>query len=78
MVEPVLGNFAAQGVSVNAEGLRGAGLISVVALKNALNETFLEFSDRFFEQDAALHHLRYQAVQLVSHVRTLRSSSNFS
>jgi len=77
MIEPVFSDLAAQSVSVNAEGLRGAGLISVVALKDALDETFLEFFDGFFEQDAALHHLGYQAVQLVSHVRTLRCRSNF-
>jgi len=62
---------------VNAERLGGAGLVSVVALQDSLDETFLEFTDRFFEEDAALHHLGYQAVQLISHVRTLRCRSNF-
>lgn len=70
MVEPIFGDLAAQSVSVNAESLGGAGLVSVVALKDSLDETLLEFSDCFFEEDAALHHLGYQAVQLISHVRT--------
>jgi len=55
---------------VDAKSLGGAGLVSVVALTDALDETFLEFSDCLFEEDAALHHLGYQAVQLISHVRT--------
>ena len=55
---------------MNAKSLGGAGLVSVVALKDSLDETFFEFSDCFFEEDAAFHHLGYQAVQLISHVRT--------
>jgi len=76
MVKPVFGDFAAQGVPVNAESLGGAGLVSVVALKHTFDETFLKFSHGFFKENAALHHLGYQAVQLISHVRTLRCRSN--
>lgn len=47
---------------MNAEDLGGTGLVAIVALQDALDEAFFELTDSFFKQDAALHHLGYQAV----------------
>lgn len=58
---------------MNSQKLRGPALIAVGSFQNTLDETFLEFTDRFIEQDSALHHLSHKAFQLISHVRTLRA-----
>ena len=57
MVQLVFGNFAAEGVAVNAKDLRGAGLIAVISLENALDETLFELPDGFVKQDSPFHHL---------------------
>ena len=57
---------------MNAEDLGGAGLVAVGAVQNALDETLLEFSHCFFEQDTPIHHLSDKPVELIFHDRTLR------
>jgi hypothetical protein len=49
VVEAILGDFAAQGVAVHAKVFGSAGLVAVVALKNAFNEPFFEFADCLVE-----------------------------
>jgi hypothetical protein len=42
-------NLAAQRVAVNAQQLRGAGLVSIRAVQHALDETLFEFADGLIE-----------------------------
>jgi hypothetical protein len=57
---------------MNPQNLRRAALVAMRPVQHALDETLLEFADRFVEQNSAIYHLRYQSFQLVSHNRTLR------
>jgi hypothetical protein len=57
VIELVLHDLAAERVAVYAEDMRRSRLIAVGAVQNALDETLLEFSNRFVEKDAAFHHL---------------------
>lgn len=59
MVELVFGYLPAERIAVNAKSLSGAGLVAVRAVEHSLDETFLELSDSFIEEDAALDHLQY-------------------
>jgi hypothetical protein len=61
MIEFVLGDFAAEGVAMDAQDFRGARLITVGALEDTFDEAFFEFADGLIEKDAALDHQRYQA-----------------
>jgi hypothetical protein len=67
-------DLAAKGVAVDAEDFGGAGLVAVESLKHALDEFLLEFSDGFFEENAALNHHTHEGFQLIFHSRTLRSN----
>jgi hypothetical protein len=57
--------LAAERIAVNAEDLRGAGLIAAGAIHDALDEFLLELGDCFFEQNAPIHHLGNQGFQLI-------------
>ncbi len=57
MVQLVCGEFSAKCVAVNAEEVRGAGLIAVNAVQHALDEAFFELSDSLIEENPAFHHL---------------------
>jgi len=72
IVQLVLDHLAAKGVAMDPKNFGGPGLVTVGAVQNTFDEAFFELSDCLVEQDAALHHLRYQAFQLISHVSTLR------
>jgi hypothetical protein len=61
MVEFVFRNFPAQGIAVNAQHFRRAGLIPVGALQNAFDKTLFKLADSLIEEDAALDHQGYQA-----------------
>jgi hypothetical protein len=65
-------DLAAERVAVNAEDLRGAGLVAVGALQDALDETLLELAHGLIEQDAPVHHLCDKPFELIFHDRTLR------
>ena len=52
---------------MDAKDFRGAGLIAIVAVEDALDESFFEFPDGLVEENATLDHLKYQAFQLISH-----------
>jgi hypothetical protein len=71
MVELILVDLAAEGIAVNAEHLRGTGLIPIGTVEDALNESFFEFADGLVEEDAAFHHLNDEPFQLIFHDRTL-------
>jgi hypothetical protein len=58
---------------MDAKSLCGFGLISLSAVENPLDETFLKFLDGFVKQNALLHHLRHEPFQLILHGDTLRS-----
>ena len=60
---------------MNAQSLGRPGLVAVVAVKDALDETLLKFLNGFIEKDAPLYHLSDKSVQLVFHVGTLRNGS---
>jgi hypothetical protein len=62
--QPEFFHFAAQGIAVNAQGVRGARVIAVVAVERGLDELFLEFLDGFLEPDPAIDHLRNQSLEL--------------
>lgn len=73
-VELVLFEFAAERIAVNPQSARGAALIAFHVIHYALNETALEFPERFLEQDATFHHLPDKNFQLVFHNCILRSA----
>jgi hypothetical protein len=56
-VELVLFELAAERIAVNSQSARGAALIAFRVIHHALDETTLEFPERFLEQDAMFHHL---------------------
>ena len=72
MIQLVLRHLSAQGITVNSQEFSSPALIAVGSLQNSFDESFLEFTDGFIEQNSALHHLSHKAFQLISHVRTLR------
>jgi hypothetical protein len=72
--ELMLFQLAAERIAVNAQDLRGAGLIALGAIHYALNELLLEFRDGFSEQNAALHHLANQGFQLIFQNSFLRTA----
>jgi hypothetical protein len=72
-IELVFTNLAAQGIAVNAEDFRGAGLIAVSTVQNTLDKTLFEFPDCLVKKYAALHHLIDEPFQLIFHDDTLRS-----
>jgi len=74
-VELVLFELAAERIAVNSQSARGAALIAFHMIHNALNETALEFPERFLEQDAAFHHLPDKDFQLIFHNCILRSAA---
>ena len=74
--ELVLVDLAAQRIAMDAESLRGAGLIAVGALQYAPDKTFFEFPDGFVKQDAAFDHLSDEPIQLIFHDRTLHILSS--
>ena len=49
MVQLILADFTAEGVAVDAQGFRGAGLISVKTFQHTFDEFFFEFRNCFFE-----------------------------
>jgi hypothetical protein len=71
-VELVLIDLAAERIAVNAKNSRGAGLVAVGAVQNALDETLFEFANGFVKQDPALDHLIDEPFQLIFHDGTLR------
>jgi hypothetical protein len=76
VIEFVRIDLAAKGVTVDPEGFRGARLVAVAAFQNAPDKFFLEFNNRFFEQDSALDHDSDQRFQLIFHVCTLRNGAS--
>jgi hypothetical protein len=78
LVEFVLGDFTAQGVAVNAQNFGGTGLVTVGPLQYALDETFFKLAYGLIKEDAAFHHQRYQAFQLISHGRSSSGKMRFS
>ena len=60
---------------MNSQSARGAALVAVHVIHYALNETALEFTERFLEQDTAFHHLPDKDFQLVFHNTILRSTA---
>lgn len=70
-IELVEANLTAEGIAVNSEQARGAGLVALRPVQNALDEFLFEFVDGFVELYAALHHLSDQRFQLIFHLRTL-------
>src|SRR5262249_59482774 len=71
-VEFVLDDLPAQGVAVNPQDVRRPRLISVDAVQYAFDKTLLEFANGLIEENSAIHHLPYEAFQLVLHVCTLQ------
>jgi hypothetical protein len=71
-IEFIFIDFAAQGVAVDAKNLGGAGLVTVGAVQDALDETLFEFADRLIKKNSAFHHLIDEPFQLIFHDRTLR------
>jgi hypothetical protein len=63
----VLSDFAAQRVAVNSKNFGGTALVPLGVFQNAFDELFLEFGERFFEQDPAIHHHSDQRFQLLFH-----------
>jgi len=49
LIQFVLGDFAAQGVAVDAQNVRCLRLIPVGPVQNAFDKALLEFSDGFVE-----------------------------
>jgi hypothetical protein len=74
-VELILFELAAKRVAVNSQSARGAALIAFHMIHHALDETALEFAERFLEQDAAFHHLPDKDFQLIFHNCILRSAA---
>lgn len=74
-VELILFEFAAKRIAVNSQSARGAALIAFHMIHNALDETALEFPERFLEQDATFHHLPDKDFQLIFHDYILRSAA---
>jgi hypothetical protein len=66
-VELILFELAAKRIAVNSQSARGAALIAFHVIHHALDKTALEFPERFFEQDAAFHHLPDKDFQLILH-----------
>ena len=75
-LEFILAYFAAKRIAVDSQRLRAAGLIAFAALQHTADELFLEFTNRFFEQDSSLDHQSDQRFQLIFHVCTLRSGAS--
>ena len=75
-LELVLAHFAAKGVAVDSQGFRAAGLIAFAAFQHTADKLFLEFADRFLEQDSSLHHHSDQRFQLIFHDCTLRNGAS--
>lgn len=67
--------LAAERVAVDSERARGAALVAFHMIHHTLDETALEFRKRFFEQDAAFHHLPDKGFQLILHNCILRSAA---
>src|SRR5260370_3346034 len=76
--ELVLTDLAAEGVAMDAEDPRGAGLVAVRAVKHTLDEFLFKFVNRFVKKDPAFHHLTNQAFELLFHWLTLRWQSRSS
>jgi hypothetical protein len=68
LVEP---NLTAEGIAVNSEQARGAGLVAPRPVQNTLDEFLFKFIDGFVELYPAFHHLSDQRFQLIFHLRTL-------
>jgi hypothetical protein len=68
----VFADLAAEGVAVNPEDYRGAGLVAIGAIQDALDETLFKFPDGLIEQDSPIHHLNNEPLKLIFHDRTLR------
>jgi hypothetical protein len=75
-LEFVFAYFAAQRVAVDSQLFRATGLIALAAFQYTADKLFLEFTDRFFEQDSPLDHHSDQRFQLIFHVCTLRSGAS--
>ncbi len=67
VVQLVFVHFAAKGVAVDSQRFGGARLVSVQPFQHAFDKFFLEFCNRFFEQNPALDHHSYQRFQLIFH-----------
>lgn len=61
---------------MDAEDLRGAGLVAIGALQDAPYKTLFEFPDGFVKQNAAFDHLSDEPIQLIFHDRTLHILSS--
>ena len=70
VVELVFGNFATEGVAMNAEDFGGTRLVAVGAFEDALDEALFEFAYGLIEEDTALDHQGNQTFQLISHGRS--------
>jgi hypothetical protein len=57
VVELVNVDLPAEGIAVNAESFRGAGLIAVGPFEDALDEALFEFADGLVKEDSAFYHL---------------------
>ena len=71
----ILRDFAAQGVAVDSEDLRGAALISLGVLQDPPDKLLLELRHGFFEQNSTLDHHSDQRFQLLFHLYMLRSEA---
>jgi hypothetical protein len=72
-VQLVFADFAAEGIAVNPQNLRGAAPVAFGVFEDVLDKALFEFPDGLLEQDAVLHHLADEPFQLVLHVITLRT-----
>ncbi len=75
MVQMILRDFAAQGVAVDSQDLRGTALISLGVFENSPDKLFLELRHGFFEQNPTLDHHSDQRFQLLFHLCMLRSEA---
>lgn len=76
MIEFVFRDLSAERVAVNAKNFRGARLIAIGALEDALYKTFFEFPDSLIEEDSAFDHQGYKAFQLISHGHAPQQNGN--
>lgn len=58
---------------MNAQQLRGFGLIACGALKHPLDEFLFELLNSLAEENPAVDHLGYETFQLILHNGTLRA-----
>ena len=77
MVKLVFDEFAAERVAVDPEYVRGARAVAVNAVQNALDESFLEFSNRLVKEDAMFHHLTDKPFQLILQFGTLQKFKRY-